>query len=122
MQTDAGAETVTIYKILRPAEWAETQEKGVFSGSSDDLRDGFVHLSSAGQVAGTLARHFADEAEVILLAVDATALGADLRWEESRGGALFPHLFAPLPLSASTGSRTLRRGSDGAFPPFDPPL
>ncbi len=84
---------VLVYKLLRSAEWAAFQADGVFAGSSDDLRDGFIHLSAADQVAGTRAKWFADT-EVVLLAVDA----ADVRWEPSRGGALFPHLYRPLRL------------------------
>lgn len=82
-----------VYKLLRPAEWVAFQADGVFPGSADDLRDGFIHLSAAAQVAGTRAKWFAGEA-VILLEVRAD----DLRWEASRGGALFPHLYRPLRL------------------------
>jgi len=83
-----------VYKLLRPAEWVAFQTDGVFAGSPDDLRDGFIHLSAADQVAGTCAKWFAGT-EVVLLAVDA----ADLRWEPLRGGVLFPHLYRPLRLA-----------------------
>jgi len=117
MNDDSGV----IYKILRPVEWEKLQIDQYFDGSSDDLRDGFVHLSAGPQVAGTLARHFADEDELILVSVQIADLGDALKWEESRGGALFPHLFAPLPLSAVRGSRRLSRGTDGrhALPDLD---
>ena len=87
-----------IYKILRPDEWLRLSAEGVFQGSPVDLHDGFIHFSAADQVTETLARHFADETEVVLLAVDADAVGDALRWEVSRGGALFPHLYASLRL------------------------
>jgi uncharacterized protein (DUF952 family) len=90
-----------VYKILRPVEWADLQAKGAFAGAPVDLADGFVHLSFAHQVAGTLDKHFAAEPDgLILVALAADALGADLVAEPSRGGQLFPHLYAPLPLAA----------------------
>lgn len=81
-----------VVKLLRPAEWAAFQASGVFAGSPDDLRDGFVHLSTPGQAEATRAKHFAGEA-VVTLTLDADALGDALRWEPSRGGELFPHLY-----------------------------
>jgi uncharacterized protein (DUF952 family) len=104
-----------IYKIFRPAEWDALQAHGVFAGSADDQRDGFIHFSTADQLAGTLSRHFADAAEVVVAAVAAGPLGETLRWEPSRGGALFPHLYAALPLAAITAHRVVRRGGDGAL-------
>ncbi|WP_156254761.1 DUF952 domain-containing protein [Sandarakinorhabdus oryzae] len=87
-----------IIKLLRASEWLQFQADGVFAGSPDDLRDGFIHLSTPGQAPGTLAKWFAAEAGVVALTVDADALAADLKWEESRGGQLFPHLYRPLRL------------------------
>lgn len=84
-----------IYKILRATEWESLVEKGQFSGSPDDLRDGFIHLSTDDQLAQTLARHFAGERGLVI-AEAAVAADPLLRWEESRGGALFPHLYRPL--------------------------
>ncbi len=84
-----------IYKILRPAEWSAFERDGRFAGSPDDVRDGYIHLSTAAQTAGTMAKYFAGEA-VTVLTLDAATLGAALRWEESRGGMLFPHLYRPL--------------------------
>ncbi|MEO1276586.1 MAG: DUF952 domain-containing protein [Pseudomonadota bacterium] len=84
-----------IYKILRAEEWAGLDASGVFEGSPADLADGFIHLSAADQVAGTAAKHFAGEAGLMLVAVEADGLG-ELRWEPSRGGALFPHLYRAL--------------------------
>ena len=90
----------SIYKILRASEWRDAQAQGAVTGSADDLRDGFIHLSTRGQVAGTLERHFAGETGLVVLEVAAHRLGDDLKWEPSRGGALFPHLYAALPLDA----------------------
>lgn len=90
----------SIYKIFRAGEWAEAQARGSFAGSPDDLRDGFIHFSTAEQLAGTAARHFAGAGDLVLAEVDGLRLGEALRWEESRGGKLFPHLYAALPLAA----------------------
>ena len=87
-----------IFKLLRAAEWTAFEVDGVFAGSPDDVRDGYIHLSAADQVAGTFAKYFASEAGVVRLALDADALGDALRWEASRGGALFPHLYRTLRL------------------------
>lgn len=84
-----------VFKILRPPEWAAFERDGRFAGSADDVRDGYIHLSTADQAAGTMARYFAGEA-VTVLTLDADALGDALRWEASRGGALFPHLYRAL--------------------------
>jgi len=92
--------TRTVYKILAAADWAEAQARGRYEGSAVDRRDGYIHFSTAAQVAETARRHFAEQDGLLLLAVDADALGAALRWEPSRGGDLFPHLYAPLAASA----------------------
>jgi uncharacterized protein (DUF952 family) len=89
-----------VYKLLRATDWERLRAAGAWAGSPDDLRDGYVHLSTADQVAGTLVKYFADVPDLILLAVDPAVLGAELRYEPSRGGALFPHLYAPLPFGA----------------------
>ena len=85
-----------IYKILRAGEWAELLEKGATEGAPVDKADGFIHFSTAEQVAETAARHFAGAEGLILAAFEAYDLGPALRWEASRGGALFPHLYGPL--------------------------
>jgi uncharacterized protein (DUF952 family) len=90
----------TAFKILSEDEWAGFQADGRFEGSPLDRADGFIHLSAAGQVEGTFARHFAGRAGLVLAEVNLRALGEAVRWEESRGGALFPHLYGVLPLSA----------------------
>jgi uncharacterized protein (DUF952 family) len=87
-----------IYKVLRAAEWSELAARGETPGAPVDLADGFVHFSTAEQLPETLARHFAGEAGLMLLAVDADAAGPALAWEPSRGGALFPHLYRTLVL------------------------
>jgi uncharacterized protein (DUF952 family) len=104
-----------IYKILRPAEDAALRAAGRSLGAPIDLADGYVHLSAADQVQETLARHFAAAGPLLLLKIDPEALPAGaLRWEPSRGGALFPHLYAPLPLSAVAETTALQPDAAGA--------
>lgn len=86
----------TIYKVLGRDEWESAVAQGVFEGSAVDRRDGFIHFSTAPQLRETVRRHFAARADLMLLAIEADALGASLKWEKSRGGDLFPHLYAPL--------------------------
>ena len=85
-----------IYKIFRAAEWAALEAEGKTKGAPIDLADGFIHFSTAAQAAETAAKHFAGAEGLILAAVDPAPLGDDLKWEPSRGGALFPHLFRDL--------------------------
>lgn len=94
----------TAYKIMTEAAWAAMRRDGSFAGSADDLADGYVHLSTASQLPGTLDRHFPDRTGLVVLAIDLAQLGAALRWEPSRGGQAFPHLYGPLPLSAVRGT------------------
>jgi len=89
-----------IYKLLNLDEWLAAKAAGEFRGSPVDLADGYVHFSTADQVVETAARHFAGQTGLMLLTIDTDRLGADLRWEPSRRGALFPHLYASLPLHA----------------------
>ena len=103
----------SIFKILRPAEWQAFGVAGQFEGSADDLRDGFIHFSTVAQVSGTLSRHFTSEPEVVILRVASAPLGDALRWEPSRQGALFPHLYRPLRIEEVDESWTLQRGADG---------
>jgi len=86
-----------IYKILPRAEWEAACAAGVFNGSAIDLEDGFIHFSAGDQWGETLNKHFAGQADLLLVAVDAEALGPGLKWEVSRGGALFPHLYGAMP-------------------------
>ena len=101
-----------MFKVLRRAEWESARQRGVFSGSSDDARDGFIHMSTLEQLPGTLAKHFAGEAGLVLLQIAVDTLGPALKWEPSRGGALFPHLYGDLPLAAV--SRTFEIGMTAA--------
>jgi uncharacterized protein (DUF952 family) len=103
----------TIFKICPAALWREAERAGVFGGSAADLRDGYIHFSTAEQAAETAAKHFSGERDLVLVAVDDTALGEALRWEPSRGGALFPHLYGPLRVSAVRRVDPLPLGADG---------
>ncbi len=89
---------MSIFKIVPASLWREAEAAGVFAGSPVDVRDGFIHFSTQAQLAETAAKHFAGQSDLLLVEVDAAQL--DIRWEPSRGGALFPHLYAPLPMSA----------------------
>ena len=93
-----------IYKICPTTLWREAQANGQFLGSAHDLRDGFIHFSTAEQLTETAQKHFAGQTHLLLLTIDSNALGDALRFEPSRDGALFPHLYAPLPLSAVIGT------------------
>src|SRR6185503_20623791 len=111
----------TIYKICDTALWREAERAGVFGGAPVDLADGYIHFSTAGQAPETAARHFAGMADLVLVAVDAEALGATLRYEPSRGGALFPHLYGKLPMTAVRWVKPLPLGADGhEFPELEP--
>jgi uncharacterized protein (DUF952 family) len=90
-----------IYKICTADEWAEATQRGAFTGSAVDLADGFIHFSTAPQVVETARRHFAGQSNLVLVAIDTGRLTGELRWEESRGGDLFPHLYGPLPATAA---------------------
>src|SRR5258708_3681401 len=104
----------TVYKICPAALWREAQCAGVFRGSAVDLRDGFIHFSTAAQAVETAAKHFAGQNDLLVLHVDTAKLGDGLKWEPSRGGALFPHLYGALPLTAVTKVDSLPLGPDGA--------
>lgn len=112
-----------IYTMVRGADWRQAEADGAYRGSADDRRDGFLHFSAAGQLRASAAKHRAGEAGLLLVAVEAAALGAALRWEPagSRPG-LFPHLYGALPLAAVASVTPLPLGPDGAhrFPPEIP--
>ena len=112
----------TVYKICAQAEWRAAESSRKFLGSAADARDGFIHFSSAAQLAETAAKHFAGQSDLILIAVDAAALGPALKWERSRGNDLFPHLYAPLLLAAVRWARPLPDEADGAraIPELEP--
>ena len=102
-----------IFKIVGADQWRAAEAAGAFNGSAIDLVDGYIHFSTAEQAPETAAKWFAGRDDLMLVAVEADKLGKDLRWEASRGGALFPHLYAALPISAVRGSRELPLGPDG---------
>jgi uncharacterized protein (DUF952 family) len=102
-----------IYKICPASAWREAERQGVYRGSADDARDGFIHFSTASQVAGTAKKHFVGQTGLFLIAVDADMLDDALRWERSRDDALFPHLYGELDLGAVTGVLNMHARSDG---------
>jgi uncharacterized protein (DUF952 family) len=103
-----------VYKICPEAALKEARKCGRFEGSADDHRDGFIHLSAGSQVPGTLTKYFAGQRDLVLLAVDPERLGERLRWEKSRGGELFPHLYGPLDLAHVILVQPLTLQEDGS--------
>ena len=103
-----------VYKICPEAALKEARRHGRFDGSADDARDGFIHLSARHQVAGTLATHFVGQTDLVLIAIDPDRLGEWLRWETSRGGELFPHLYGPLDLAHVISVQPLELQEDGS--------
>jgi uncharacterized protein (DUF952 family) len=115
----------TIYTMVRAADWREAEALRAYRGSADDRRDGFLHFSAAAQLRASAAKHRAGEADLVLVEVEAAALGAALRWEPAAGGkrpGLFPHLYGVLPLSAVRSVAPLPLDPDGThrFPPGIP--
>ena len=112
----------TIYKICDVALWRDAEAAGTFRGAGIDARDGYIHFSTAGQVKETAARHFAGVSGLLLIAIDAGRLGAALRWETARDGALFPHLYGELPLACALWVKPLPLPADGqhVFPELAP--
>jgi uncharacterized protein (DUF952 family) len=110
-----------VYKICPASLWREAERVGVFRGSEVDRRDGFIHFSDGAQVVETAAKHFAGQSELLLVRVDTTKLGNRLKWEPSRDGVLFPHLYGDLDLTSVTRVDPLPLGPDGrhAFPLLD---
>ena len=109
-----------VYKISPQDEWDRARDSGIFRGAPVDLADGFIHFSTGEQVAETARRHFAGQDGVVLAAIDAAALGDALRWEPSRGGELFPHLYGDLPMEAVVWTRPMPLGEGGVHRlPFD---
>lgn len=103
----------TIYKILPASLWQQAQKAGAFTGSEVDLKDGYIHFSTAQQAAETAAKHFAGQRDLVLLHVDVDTLGDALKWEPSRGGALFPHLYDKLDVAQVMRADPLPLGDDG---------
>ncbi len=108
-----------IYKICPQVLWRDAARNGVFKGAAIDLSDGFIHFSTAEQVEETAAKHFAGQKDLVLVSVETERLGDSLKWEPSRGGALFPHLYGDLALAAVTRVDPLPLRPDGrhVFPP-----
>ncbi len=102
-----------IYKIHPESDWLRSEAAGVFDGAPVDLEDGFIHFSTGAQLAGTAEKHFAGREGLLLVAVEADALGEALKWEPSRGGELFPHLYGPLAIADVRWIEPLRLGADG---------
>jgi len=112
----------TIYKICTQSQWRDAERDGRYRGSELDRRDGFIHFSTAAQTGETAAKHFVGQADLMLVAVDAQALGPALKWEPSRGGDLFPHLYGDLPLTAVRWAKALADEVAGrrAVPELEP--
>ena len=106
---------VLVYKILTQSQWRDALAVGSFAGSPDDMRDGFIHLSTGPQLSETVRRYFSNQPDLVLLAFEQRGFGDALRWEPSRGGALFPHLYAPLPAANALWVRPLPL-DDGGVP------
>jgi uncharacterized protein (DUF952 family) len=105
--------TRMIYHMCRAEEWAAAVAGGTYRGSSQDLADGFIHFSTAAQIVESARRHRAGQDGLLLVAVEAAQLGDRLKWERSRGGDLFPHLYGPLDPAESAGVHPLPLGADG---------
>lgn len=103
------------YKLVDRAEWAAALAAGAYAGSALDLADGYIHMSTAAQLAETARRHYAGRSDLVLVEVALAPLGEALKWEPSRGGDLFPHLFAPLPATTATPQRGLSVDADGVM-------
>lgn len=96
-----------IYRICSKTVWEEIQSLDSWGGSAHDLRDGFIHFSTASQLEGTLSKHYAGQTDLMLLTIDASRLGEDLKWEPSRDDQLFPHLYGPLPIATVVSVKDL---------------
>lgn len=100
------AHPTTAFKVLTAAQWAQFQADGIFHGAPVDLADGYIHLSATDQLQGTLDKHFAGQSGLVIAEVDLGVLGETVKWELSRGDALFPHIYGPLPMAAVLGVQT----------------
>ena len=107
--------THLVYKLAESTEWSKARAAGAYEGSAVDRADGYIHMSTAGQLAETARRHYAGRSGLMLLEVDIAALGPGLRWEASRGGDLFPHLYGALPADAVVAERALSVTGDGTM-------
>jgi uncharacterized protein (DUF952 family) len=107
------SQPTTAYKVLTADQMAALEQEGVFAGAPVDKADGYIHLSTAAQLTETVDKHFAGQGDLHVAAIDLAAMGEAVKWEESRGGQLFPHLYANLPLSAVVAYGPMRRNDDG---------
>jgi uncharacterized protein (DUF952 family) len=103
------------YKVFTDPEFESFTRDGIFVGSPADIADGFIHLSTSAQLEVTLARHYQGQTDIVLAAINLLLLGAAVRWEESRGGQVFPHLYGNLPVAAVTAYSPVVRQADGAL-------
>lgn len=106
-------DTNTAYRLATPERWAEVMAAGSFEGDPHDIADGFIHLSAAHQVEGTLIKHYDTHDRLLLVEVDLAELGDTVKWEVSRGGDKFPHIYGSLPVAAVRGVRHVRRNDEG---------
>ena len=104
-----------IYKVTNRSEWKAAKDAGVFAGAPVDFEDGYIHFSTEEQVRETVEKHFQGQTELLLLCVEFSRLGHEIKWEESRGGQLFPHLYSQLPIEAVVEVIDLPSGTDGSF-------
>jgi uncharacterized protein (DUF952 family) len=102
-----------VYKIMNEAQWADFKMSGLFAGASIDLTDGYIHLSTESQMRETAARHFSGQGDLVLIAVAASGFGGSLKYESSRGGGMFPHLYGQLKLKDTLWAKPLPLGADG---------
>jgi len=107
-------DSALIYKVCETADWRVAEAAGTYGGAKVDLTDGFIHFSTAGQLRETVRRYFAENSDLMLIEVKVQALGARLKWEPSRGGDLFPHLYGDLPMAAVSRTWAFPLGADGA--------
>lgn len=103
-----------IYKVVSTYEWQEASESGIFKGAAIDLTDGYIHFSTKEQVQETVDKHFQGQDNLLLIRFEAGQFGEDLKWEVSRGGALFPHLYADLPCDSAESTWELPMNEDGS--------
>lgn len=102
-----------VFKILPAQLWQDAVRSGAFTGSADDIRDGFIHLSTADQVPGTLAKYFREQPDLLIIAFASRDFGPLLKWEPSRGGELFPHIYGNIPVALALWQKPLPLGADG---------
>lgn len=110
--TEAGQR---IFRLMSMTDWRQMVSDGLFRGAPHDVADGFIHLSSADQVEETAAKHYADVADLMVLTVDSRRVDGEVKWEPSRGGALFPHVYGTIPVEAVLAAESVERDRDGSF-------